>query len=293
MTTIELVWDSKCLVGESPVWDARNRRILFIDIHGGRLRSYAPDTRACRIWEIGDKIGSFGLCRSGRLVMALANSIILFDTATGRRETLVGDVGEPAHNRLNDGKVGPDGCFWVGGLDDRPLEQKQPTGSFYRITPDGRVERKIEGGFITGNGLAWTPDRRTMFYCCSKQAFIDAWDFDPATGGISGRRRLATMTDEAGRPDGGACDAEGNYWSAGVSAGRFNVFSPAGKKLRSIPTPATPRPTMPCFAERWLYMTSMRRGRDAETLRRFPESGGLHRMPSPVAGAEIGRFADS
>src|SRR4051794_10550445 len=33
--------------------------------------------------------------------------------------------GEPATNRLNDGKVGPDGAFWVGTMDDRAVKEAQ------------------------------------------------------------------------------------------------------------------------------------------------------------------------
>ena len=36
MSTFELVWDSRCGVAESPVWDEARRRLLFCDI-GGEL----------------------------------------------------------------------------------------------------------------------------------------------------------------------------------------------------------------------------------------------------------------
>jgi len=34
MSDFELVWDSRCGVAESPVWDAPARRLLFCDING-------------------------------------------------------------------------------------------------------------------------------------------------------------------------------------------------------------------------------------------------------------------
>lgn len=39
MTNFELVWDSRCGVAESPVWDAANRRLLFCDIPGKRINA--------------------------------------------------------------------------------------------------------------------------------------------------------------------------------------------------------------------------------------------------------------
>ena len=291
---IELAWDTRCATGEGVLWDAARRRVMFCDIPAGRLFALAPETGARTTWDLRDGadpaiVGSFGLCRSGRLVVALRHRVVLWDPETARMQDLTPAVDEPPTNRFNDGKVGPDGAFWVGSMDTR--KPREATGALYRVTADGRVERKSDGYFVS-NGLAWSPDGRTMYHSDSTPGHVDAWDFDPATGRISGRRRFATLREEDGRPDGAATDAEGCYWSAGVSAGCLNRFSPEGRLLQKVSMPV-PSPTMPCFAEGWLYATSLREGKDAETLAQAPESGGLHRMPAPVAGCPIGLFADS
>jgi sugar lactone lactonase YvrE len=288
MTAFELAWDSRCEVGESPVWDAAARRLIFADIPTGRLHVLSVDSGARVVWTLPEMVGSFGLCRSGRIIAALRHRVVLFDPRTGAVETLAGPVEEPETNRFNDGKVGPDGCFWVGSMDDRP--DKSPTGALYRVTPEGRMEKRYDG-FTLANGLAWTPDGTTMFHACSVAGTIDAWDFDPATGRIGNNRRLATLTLEDGLPDGAACDAEGTYWSAGVFGSCLNRFSPRGELLAKIPFPV-PTPTMPCFAEDTLYVTSLWEGRDAALRAQYPTMGGLFRGPSPVRGAPIGLFAD-
>jgi len=103
---------------------------------------------------------------------------------------------------------------------------------------------------------------------------------------------LATLTSDDGRPDGAAVDVEGAYWSAGPSAACINRFSPQGKLLEKIEFPV-PGPTMPCFAERHLYVTSLREGRSPELLERNPTLGGLFRMDAPVLGAPVALFGDS
>ena len=197
------------------MWDAEGGVLLFCDIPQGIVHEWRPADGARRSWTLGESVGSFGLCRSGRLVVALRRSVVLLSREDGR-VTPLADVPEPEDNRLNDGKVGPDGCFWVGGMDDRA--DKLPTGSLYRVTPDGRVERKAEG-FAVSNGLAWTADGTTMFHADSRARSIDAYDFDPSSGGLSGRRRVATLADADGRPDGGAFDLDDTYWCAGVYRG--------------------------------------------------------------------------
>jgi len=289
MAEFELVWDSRCGVAESPVWDASNRRLLFCDIPGKRINGFSVDDGERTTWNLPDVVGSFGLCGSGKLVVALRHHVVLFDPRTRVIDNLTDPVTEPPTNRLNDGKVGPDGCFWVGSMDERSPRQK--TGALYRVTPHGRIERKAEG-YAVSNGLAWSPDGGVMYHSDSTSGIIEAWDFDVHTGALTNHRILATLGNEEGRPDGAAVDAEGAYWSAGPSAACINRFSPQGALLSKLPFPV-PGPTMPCFAERHLYVTSLREGRSAETLQQYPTLGGLFRAAAPIRGAAVAIFADN
>jgi sugar lactone lactonase YvrE len=288
MGTFELVWDSRCGVAESPVWDQAGRRVLFCDIGGKKINALSIDTGARETWDLPEVVGSFGLCRSGKLVVALRHRVVLLDTIMRMVTSLTASLDEPATNRLNDGKVGPDGAFWVGSMDER--SPRQPTGSLYRVTMDGRIERKSVG-YAVSNGLAWSPDGGTMYHSDSTSAIIEAWDFDVATGGMRNHRVLAKLTNEDGRPDGAATDAEGNYWSAGPSAGCINCFSPDGKLLRKLAFPV-PGPTMPCFTDGHMYVTSLREGKSPEVLEQFPTLGGLFRTVAPAVGAPVPLFTD-
>src|SRR5690606_21010994 len=120
-----------------------------------------------RTYSFPSEVGSFGLTESGRLVVALRSEVGLFDPADGSFRRLVEIEAENPGTRLNDGKVGPDGAFWVGTMDDRDQPVKEPIGSLYRVDALGHVERKVEGLFVS-NGLAFSPDGRTMFHSDSR-----------------------------------------------------------------------------------------------------------------------------
>ena len=288
MEDFELVWDSRCDVAESPVWDAARRRLMFCDINGKRINALSVDDGARQSWDFPDVVGSFGLCRSGRLVVAQRHHIVLFDPASGAMTDLTPPIPQPPTNRLNDGKVGPDGAFWIGGMDANSPRQK--IAALYRVTADGGVIEQ-EYGYAASNGLAWSADGRTMYHSDSTPGVLEAWDFDPATGGRTDHRILATLTSEEGRPDGAATDADGNYWSAAPSAGCINCFSPTGRLLRKWAFPV-PGPTMPCFADGAIYVTSLREGKSAQVLADHPALGGLFRADAPALGAPVGLFAD-
>jgi sugar lactone lactonase YvrE len=288
MPNFDLAWDSRCAVAESPVWDPANHRLLFCDIQGGRINALAVDTGARETYEIGETVGSFGLCRSGKWIVALRHRVVLYDPRVRRIEPLTAPISEPPTNRLNDGKVGPDGAFWVGSMDEN--SPRRPIGALYRVTADGRIERKSEA-CACSNGLAWSPDGHVLYHSDSTPGIIEAWDFAPATGGMSNHRQIAKLSNEEGRPDGAAVDVDGNYWSAGPSAGCINKFSPTGKLLERLSFPV-PGPTMPCFADGRLYVTSLREGKAQDVLAQFPTLGGLFRADAPVQGAPVGVFAD-
>ena len=284
--------DTKCRVGESPVYDERTNRVYFVDILNRKIFGLDLATGQRGEWAFESEVGSLGLAASGRLVVALRHSVILFDPETEARQELCQiEAGEPEKTRLNDGRVGPDGAFWIGSMDDRP--QKEPIGALYRVTASRQVERKVDG-LLVSNGLAWTADGEIMFHADSRGPWIDRWTFDRATGEMHWRTRIATPSEAEGRPDGGSCDAEGFYWSAGVSAGRLNRFAPDGRLAETYDVPV-PAPTMPIFGGddfRTLYLTSLREGRSEELLAKAPWAGALIAAPAPVAGFPSWRFLD-
>jgi sugar lactone lactonase YvrE len=286
-----LATDLRAEVGESPVWDARRGVIWMVDITARAVIRFDPRDGSTRRITVPEVCGSLALCRSGTLLVAQRASVIRLDPETGAITPFASMPDEPTHNRLNDGKVGPDGCFWVGSMDDRP--EKEATGILWRVRPDGVVERRRDG-MVVSNGLAWSPDGTRIWHSDSRRAVLDIADFDAATGAIGEWRRVMTLDEATGRPDGAAMDAAGNYWSAGVSAGRINVISAEGRILRHMPFPV-PAPTMPCFTGpdlRTVFVTSLSRGKDEATIAAHPTLGGLFRGDGLDQGAPVTDFAD-
>jgi sugar lactone lactonase YvrE len=275
-------------VGECPTWDKRRGRLLFEDILAPALYAYDPETGGLTRWAMPAPIGSFGLCPDGRVLVALKTGLHFFDPESERLEFFVHPEPDRPGNRLNDGKVGPDGRFWVGSMDDSGAPNLQPVAALHRIDPDGTCTKMVEG-LTVSNGLAWSPDGATLYHSDSRQRFLAAYDYDLATGRITHRRVLRTFENEDGRPDGAAMDAEGYYWSAGVSAGCLNRIAPDGTIERKLILPV-PAPTMPCFGGPdlgTLYVTSLTTDRTGAKV-----AGTLVSLEVGVAGAPIPRFGE-
>ncbi len=267
-------------LGESPVWDDRRQALWFVDIEARRLHCMAWPAATLQTWEMPEPAASLALCDSGRLLVALTRAVHVFDPADGSLR-LFAEVehGRPG-NRLNDGKVAPDGSFWVGSMDE--ATKSQPTGALYQVRPDGSVHRQLDG-LVTSNGLAWSADGRHMYHSDSRGRFIRRHGYGEG-GELSDGVLVASPTAEEGRPDGGATDMAGGYWSAGVSAGCLNRHAADGAVQR-LPLPVD-HPTMPCFGGpglRTLFVTSL--------VTADPHaSGALLCLDAGVAGVPVARF---
>ena len=159
------------------------------------------------------------------------------------------------------------------------------------------------GDALTGNGLGWSVDGRTLYWSDTASHRVRAWDFDPQTGHLSNERLFhqfplkpagwawgdAAAPAYGGRPDGAAVDAEGAYWSAQYEGQRLVRLSPAGDVLAVVETPVQ-CPTMPCFGGedlKTLFITSARQGRSAAELALYPQSGCIWAMRVDVPGLPV------
>jgi len=285
----ECLHDGRALTGESPVWDAPNNALWWVDIPAALVFRMDLASRAVRDWKMPGPPGAVALTEDERIVVALPNGVHLFHPETGKLELVVDPEPERPLNRLNDGKVGPDGAYWVGSMADHA--GASPDGALYRVTRDGRFTKLLDG-LAVSNGLAWSADGRTMFHTDTRGPWLDRWDFDPATGAVANRTRIATFKNEDGRPDGAATDMEGGYWSAGVSASCLNRFDRDGRLTAKVVLPF-PRPTMVAFGGpdmRTLFVTCQAKDQPDEAFTGAYPPGGIFAARVDVPGVPIGRF---
>jgi sugar lactone lactonase YvrE len=283
------VLDARALLGECPVWSVAEQALYWVDINAPALNRFDPASGMNRVMPMPAAIGCFALRRNGGFVVALRDGF-WFAAADGTLERKVaGAPYDPAHHRFNDGRCDPQGRFWAGYMNER---RDANSAALIRLDPDLTMTRVL-GDMMISNGLAFSPDGRTMYHTDTPTHVIHAYDFDAATGTPSNRRVLARFTGETDRPDGAAVDAEGCYWTAFYRGGRVLRIAPTGETLAAIPFPGL-CPTMCAFGGadlRTLYVTSASQGRTPDELARYPQSGGVFALPVRVAGIPTPLFA--
>jgi len=278
------------LLGESPMWHPRERALWWCDIAGRRLNRFDPASGALEQRELESEPGSCAAHLDGTLLVAMRNGLWRLDPRTGKRRSLAAPPYDASVERFNDGKCDPQGRFWVG-----TIYEPRDAARAALYCWDGRTLERRADGVTVSNGLAWSPDGRTMYWSDTKAHTIFAFDFDAAGGQLSRRRVFATFAPKpadgrldgyGGRPDGAAVDAEGCYWVAMFEGQRLLRLSPEGEVLREVTLPVR-CPTMPAFggAElKTLYVTTARDKRPAAELAGQPLAGCVLSLQVDVPG---------
>jgi sugar lactone lactonase YvrE len=107
---------------------------------------------------------------------------------------------------------------------------KEGTGQLWRIDAGGKLTL-LADGMGTTNGLALSPDEKTLYVNESVQRKIWAFDVD-AAGNISGKRLFAEFQDFGF--DGMACDSKGNLFVTRHGKGVIAILSPQGSLQREV-----------------------------------------------------------
>jgi sugar lactone lactonase YvrE len=279
---LRCVLDARASLGECPVWSRAEQALYWVDINAPSLNRFDPASGENRAMPMPMSIGCFALRERGGFVVALRDGIWLARAdGTLERKVAVAPY-DPAHHRFNDGRCDPQGRLFAGTMNEK---RDAASAALYRLDPDFTLT-EVVGGLTISNGLAWSPDGRTMYHTDTPAQTINAYTFDAPSGTPSAQREFARFTGEGDRPDGAAVDSEGCYWIALYGGGRVLRLSPAGTILAECAVPAR-CPTMCAFGGgdlKTLYVTSARQRRDAAELARLPQSGALFALSVDVPG---------
>ena len=291
-----------CAWGASPFWHPQQERLYWVDSILERIwRLHLPSGRV-ELWQLTQAPGSIVPCRSGALLMAMRNGILLSASWQDVPQQIAVAPYDPAHQRFHDGQCDPWGRFWVG---TRVETGTQAVAGLYCLRRRERPHpelRQVASGVIESGGLTWSPDGRTLYWGDGQRGWIEthalpsAGQYPPLLGDPQPfwRRPPGPADEMPARPQGAAVDRLGRYWVALLDGGCMLCLDPKGQLLARIPTPAQ-RPTGLCFGGpdlRTLFLTTARSGLGPDALKRDPDSGAVFALRVEVPGLPVNRHED-
>lgn len=264
---------------EGPAWIADGGYLLFNDpprnvmyryAPGGKVEVFmAPSGLAGPVPPAIHEAGANGMALDPEGALIIADSgtraIARIDLATRRKTILVDRFEGKRFNSPNDVTVSRSGAIYFTdppyGLTDNdrsPLRELDFNG-LYRLDPSG--ELRLLDRYHRPNGLALSPDERTLYLALSDEARPEILAYDLDAGGLptGDPRRFLDMraglaAGRPGLPDGMDIDRSGNLFATGP--GGVHICTPEGRLLGIV---ATGKAVANCAVGdggRTLYMTS-------------------------------------
>jgi gluconolactonase len=229
---------------EGPVWWAAREMLVWSDIEGRRVFGWRPDGSVEVLIDATPFINGNAVDAEGRLLHCEhGRRAVSRSEGDGSRTLLATHYAGRRLNSPNDLVVAADGAIWFtdptyGIQNPRqgcPAQPELDHRSVYRLDP-GTGELARMADLEQPNGIAFSPDGRTLYVSDSDLGRHHVLAFDVAEDGtLSGRRVFRTV--EPGVPDGFRVDARGWIWTSSGSG--VQVFSAEGEPLGLIPTPHT------------------------------------------------------
>ncbi len=227
---------------EGPLW-LPDGSLLFQDIKalktykvdpGGALTTLRADTRAAN-GQAFDALGRVVFCeQDGRRISRMAPDGSGVETVVERWEGA-------RLNSPNDIVAHSTGLLYFTdppyGVED--ADREIPFQGVFALDGLG-VPRKLIDDFEKPNGIALSPDERTLYVCDTGKYHVRAFEVEPDGSLLGGPGRVFAEVDPGtkGGPDGMKVDSEGRVYVA-VALGVW-VFEPGGKLLGILGLPQRP-----------------------------------------------------
>lgn len=286
--SVRCVADVGAVLGEGPVWDARDGGLYWVDIEGRRIFRHDAATGALREWKTPFRVSSLAPRAAGGFVAGTERGFAFVEPEAGRFDVFAHPEADRLENRSNDGKLDARGRFW-GGTMHNP--KTKASGALYRVDAD-RTATRVDDNYRITNGPAFSLDGRRMYHSDTARQTTYVFDLDEA-GQPSNRRPFLTWSEGEGFPDGMTVDAEDGLWIAFWGASCLRRYAPDGMLLATLPVPVQ-QPSSCAFGgpdlDR-LFITSARESLTDAELANQPEAGGLFEAHVGVRGVPTVPFA--
>lgn len=272
---------ASAVLGEGPAWCARSQSLLWIDGHQPQYFRWRWGQDQVEVWPLQRPPAALVAIHDGRWLMAFRARLAILSSPGADIQALDHldlPIGE---GRFNDAKADRRGRLWIGTI-DRALTRR--VGHLWRLDDSGL--QAMASGFALSNGLAWSPDGRTLYFSESFDKLVHRYTFDEDTGSLGHAGVLVNLKGEAGKPDGLTVDQEGGVWCVMFGGGCIHRYLPDGTLDQVVHLPVS-NPTSCIFGGpnyRTLFVTTASYGLAEAARAAEPFAGSVLAIPMDVAG---------
>ncbi len=287
MHNLEIIPQSKSILGEGPLYNEKENSLYWTDIKDKKLYKYDLETKNTKSYQFNKQIGSFAFTKENEVIATTNDGFEYLKLDTKETISLLDPEVDKKNNRFNDGKCDKNGRYFAGTMDNK---EKDINGSLYCL--EKNIFNKKESELFISNGLGWNNDSTKFYLTDSPKRVIYEYDYDLKTSSLSNKKIFAKIDEKDGYPDGLCIDSEDHIWSAHWNGWKITRYKPNGK-IDSIYDLPVPKVTSCNFGGEnldILFITTASIDLTEEELKKAPLSGNTFIMKTKVKGQRPNLF---
>ncbi len=277
----EVLWNSKCILGEGIAWVKEHNSLYFVDIKGKKIFKLNYKNKNKKIYKIDKEIGFLAYISKNTFALGLQGEIRIVDLKKKNKKISIKIEKKFKNNRINDGKTDHQGRLWFGTMDN--LERNIHNGSLYCLDSNLKLNQ-VDKNYMITNGPAFI-NKKCFYHTDSKKKIVYKIYIDKNLKVISKKIFIKFRKNE-GSPDGMTLDNYQNLWICHYNGSCISVYNKKGNKLHSVnmPTKNITNCTFGGYRNSELFITTAIKGMSKKELKLFPLSGNLFKIKTNVFG---------
>ena len=280
-TQPKIIWKVKTFLGEGVLWVPSQQKIFFVDIKKKKIFILDTLNRVKKFIKIDKEIGFLAHVKKDIFILGLKGELRIMNLRSKKIIKSINIEKDKLNNRINDGKVDPEGRLWFGTMNN--LERNINNGSLYCLDKNFDL-KKIDSNYIIPNGPAFI-DKNNFYHTDSRLKKIYRIQIDKDFKIIK-KKVFIRFNTKDGTPDGMTTDIKKNLWICHYKGGCISVYNENGKKIHRIDFPAK-NITNCTFGGKnnsELFVTSATKSMNKDDMKKFKYSGSLFSIQTNTKG---------
>ncbi len=231
----KLIANSKCIIGEGPIWNPLDQMLYWCDIQNGTIfRLNSSNGTFEKFFERNGFIGGFTIQRNGNLLLFMEHGKIA-ELQNKKLHYIIDHIPGEENNRFNDVIADPKGRVLCGTMSKNTANCNQ-NGTLYLLETDGSIKPIINKLSIS-NGMGFNLKGNLLYHTDSLEKTIYKYQYYVSNGTLKNRTIFVKTNNSKSLPDGMTIDKYDHIWSANWDGSNLYRYSPNGEKILEINFP--------------------------------------------------------
>jgi len=263
----------KSILGQRPIWDWRNDKLLWVDIYENKIIQSDENILNEKHFLVPEGITNILLQDNDQYMMSSYDALFSINLKSTKKNLLSKINFTNADNRINDANVDLNGQVWISTMD---VKQQFETG---KIICHNQSLKPIysDNSYIISNGPIFDFERNYGYVTDSIKRIIYRFSLNNLEEEGIQKKVFLSMNDIDGNPDGMTVDKNGNLWVAMWGSGKVCCFDKEGHLSLILQLPVS-KVTSCTFGGKdlsTLFITTASVGLNDIEIERQPHAGKL------------------